>query len=295
MTRRLFLETGSVAVVGGMFKSDYLHSLGNDKPLAEIGLQLYTVRDDMKIDLFKTLKRVAEVGFNHVECAGYSNGKFYEKPKEEFKMILDDLGLKMYSGHIGTGFHKDGMKMGLNLKFDAVCEDAVFMGQKYIGVGYIEPEERRSIDDYKKFVELLNISSETAKKHNLIFFHHNHDFEFIPINGIVPYDIILNNTDKNLVKLELDHYWTTKAKVDSVNLMKKNPGRFPLWHIKDMDKTKGGAFTEVGTGVIDYQKIFNQREISGNKYFYIEQDTCKKMSPFQSIALSYKNVKKLKF
>ena len=295
MKRRSFLETVGLSVLGSVILSEFNSFGSDDESLSEIGLQLYTVRNEMKKDPVSTLKKVADIGYKYVECTGYENGKFYDNTKENFRKILNDLGLKMLSGHVDTGFNKGEKTMGLRYRFDSVCEDAVFIGQKYLGVGYMPIEERKTIDDYKKFANLLNKSAEIAKKYGLTFFHHNHDFEFVPITGIIPYDLLLKETDKNLVKFELDHYWTTKANVDSINIMKNKSGRFHIWHIKDMDNTPDRAFTEVGTGIIDYGKIFKNKKIAGGDLIFIEQDSCKKIPPLESIELSFKNLKNLKF
>jgi sugar phosphate isomerase/epimerase len=178
-------------------------------------------------------------------------------------------------------------------KWETVCEDAAYMGQKYIGCGYFEVNERKTMEDYKRHAALFNTCAETAKKFDLTFFHHNHDFEFVPIDGKVPYDLLLNDTDKNLVKFELDHYWTKKANVDSIKLMAENAGRFPLWHIKDMANNPEKSFTEVGTGIVDYVSIFNSKARSSMDLFFVEQDSNHHISPMQSIEISFKNLKKI--
>ena len=246
----------------------------------------------MSKDVKGTLKKIADIGYTFIENAGYSNGKFYSMTKEEFKTIIDDLNLKMVSGHIGLG-NETGEK-GLINRFEEVCKDANYVGQKYIGIGWLALDKRKTIDDYKKFAEYLNKGGDIAKEYGLKIFHHNHDFEFVKINGEVPYEVLLNETDKNLVTFELDHYWTKKAGVDSLKLMKDYPGRFSLWHIKDMDNTEKQAFTEVGTGIIDYSIIFKQKSLSKMDYFFIEQDSCLNHPPIKSIEISFNNLKKLK-
>jgi sugar phosphate isomerase/epimerase len=201
----------------------------------------------------------------------------------------------MYSGHAMTG---NGMPQGMysmTYKWEQYCEDAAFVGQKYIVCAYFLDSERKTADDYKKIADLFNTCAETAKKYGLQFCHHNHDFEFVPLDGQVPYDILLKRTDKDLVKFEIDHYWTRKAGVDSIQLMKDNPGRFPLFHIKDMDNTPKQAFTEVGTGVIDWKPIFAMSEKAGMDLYFVEQDVCTRMTPMESIALSFRNLNAMSF
>ncbi len=294
MKRRQFVEIGASMAAGTiLFPSSFL-DLELAKSKEGIGLQLYTVRAEMYKDPEMTLQRVSAAGYKHVENAGYSNGKFYGKTKEEFLGMLKNYGLKMYSGHVSTGFNEGDKVYGLRHRFEQVCEDCAYMGFRFIGVGWMPPDERKTIDDYKRFADLLSTSALVAKKYGLTFFHHNHEFEFLPIDGTVPYDILLKNTDEGLVKFEADHYWIKKARVNSVELIRKNPGRFPLWHIKDMDTTPEGNFAEVGTGIIDYKEIFKHRKLSGNKLFYVEQDVCRTMPPLDSIGVSIKNLKKLK-
>ncbi|MBK9737805.1 MAG: sugar phosphate isomerase/epimerase [Saprospiraceae bacterium] len=295
MERRKFIALGGTATLGFLSMPIWAEELGPENVLSNIGLQLYTLRDAMNENPVGTLKAVKAIGYSHVECAGYSNGLFYGQPKENFKGLLASIDLKMYSGHTNTGFGKPPGTISMTHNWERYCEDAAFMEQKYIVSAYFEPNERKTIDDYKKHAALFNTCAELAKKYNLIFCHHNHDFEFVPINGIVPYDILLKETDKNLVKFELDHYWTTKAKVNTKKLFKKNPGRFPLFHIKDMDNTIDRSFTEVGSGVIDWVKIFRNAKLAGLDLFYVEQDICKNMAPLKSIEVSYNFLKDFKY
>jgi sugar phosphate isomerase/epimerase len=208
-------------------------------------------------------------------------------------MLLDEIGLKIHSGHCSTGFGKPEGYISMSHNWEKLCEDAAFVGQKFIACGYFEPDERKTIDDYKKHAESFNKCGLIARNYGLTFCHHNHDFEFIPIDGKVPYDILLSETDESLVKFELDHYWLEKANVNVSKLIKKNKSRFPLFHIKDMDKTSERSFTEVGSGIIDWKKIFKMKENAGMELFYVEQDTCKTMEPLESIKVSFDYLKKL--
>ena len=294
MNRRKFIvQSGIVASLAYAAPGTLLSS--HNVKAKNIGLQLYTVRDLMSSNALDTLKQVAKIGYKHVECAGYRNGMFYGYDRKAFKTILDDLGLKMYSGHAMTGFGMPEGTFSMTHKWDQYCEDAAYVGQKYIVCAYFMDGERKTADDYKKIADLFNTCAETAKKYGLQFCHHNHDFEFFKVDGEVPYDILLNRTDKKLVKFEIDHYWTKKAGVDSIQLMKDHPGRFPLFHIKDMDNTPKQAFTEVGTGVIDWKSIFSVSEKAGMDLYFVEQDACVKMPPMESIAVSFANLNAMAF
>jgi sugar phosphate isomerase/epimerase len=294
MNRRKFVIKAGIAGSLACIAPHILFSSHGIK-VKNIGLQLYTVRDQMSSNALDTLKRIAQIGYSHVECAGYRNGIFYGYDRSTFKSILNDLGLKMYSGHTMTGQGLPQSAYSMTYKWEQYCEDAAFVGQKYIVCAYFMDGERKTADDYKKIADLFNTCAETAKKYGLQFCHHNHDFEFFKVDGEVPYDILLNRTDKELVKFEIDHYWTRKAGVDSIKLMQDNPGRFPLFHIKDMDNTSKQAFTEVGTGVIDWKPIFAMSEKAGMDLYFVEQDACTKMTPLESIALSFQNLNAMTF
>jgi sugar phosphate isomerase/epimerase len=257
---------------------------------SNIGLQLYTLRTDLAKDLEGTLKKVAAIGYKEVELFGYNDGKFFGKTPKEFKAILDGLGLNPVSGHYGAGVQMKDQKGTLSNDWQRAVDDAAAIGQKYVNCAYLTDGERKSIEDYKKYVDLFNKSGEVAKKAGLQFGYHNHDFEFKKMDGQLPYDLIAS-TDPNLVKLELDLYWIVKAGLDPVDLFKKYPGRFPLWHVKDMDKGDQ-SFAEVGTGSIDFKKIFDARKIAGLEHFFVEQDVAKRPA-LEAIDISFKNVTKM--
>lgn len=294
MLRRDFLKTTTMLSAGTMLPLSLDLDLKPKIDLSKAGLQLYTVRKEMENDPLGTLNKISTIGYTHIEGAGYNNRKFYGQTKENFLLIIRDKGLKMLSGHVSTGYRKVAETYNMMNNWDKVCEDAAYMGQKYIVCGYFDADERKTIDDYKRIAALFNICGAKAKEFGLQFCHHNHDFEFFPIDGIVPYDILLNETDKNNVKFEMDHFWTRKANVEAKNLIKKNEGRFPLFHIKDMDNTLERSFTEVGTGVIDWKAVFKLAPKAGMDLFFIEQDVCTKMTPLESIKVSYDNLTKMK-
>lgn len=287
MKRRAFIETTGMLSMGSLLalqqSSSMFSALSGKK---EIGLQLYTVRDAMTADPKGTLKRLAEMGYTDMECAGYAEGKFYGMPLSEFKMVLSDLGLTMKSGHTLTGNHKKDQTRTMINNWDAACEDFANVGMNYIVLAYLFDFERKSIDDYKKIIDLLNTSGEIAKKHGLTMAYHNHDFEFMTLENQVPYDLMLAQTDASIVKYELDLYWVRKAEKDAVAYFQKNPGRFPLWHVKDMENSPEKFFTEVGNGVIDWKLLFSHAQTSGMKRFFVEQDVCKNHQPLESVKIS---------
>ena len=280
ISRAAFLKTSALAL-GIPFLSQ---ENAEAKTLKTVGLQLYTLRDDMGKNPQGTLKKVAAIGYKEVETFGFGEGKFFGQTPKAFKTFLDGLGLKTPSGHY--------MPTQLKKDWNATVDSAAEAGQQFMMCAYLFPDERKTLDDYKKFAELFNQAGEVCQKAGIQFGYHNHDFEFVTLDGQVPYDVLLKETDAKLVKMELDLYWVTFAGKDPVELFKQNPGRFPLVHLKDMAKTAKREFAEVGTGSIDFQRILDARKTAGIKHFFVEQDVCA-IPPIEAIAISYKNVKKL--
>ncbi len=283
MKRREFVKSTAVfttlSVMGQSVLSGTLL-----KPKQPIGLQLYTVRDQIRDDLEGTIAQVAKTGYTVVEGAGYSKGTFYGLKPGEFKSLLDSVGLKMVSSHTNTASLRD--------QADATLEDAADAGATYVVLAWLGPNERKTMDDYKVVVDILNKAGEKAKQYGIKVCYHNHDFEFQSIDGMMPYHLLMEKSDPELVAMELDLYWVTKAGHNPLELFEMHSGRFPLWHVKDMDDTPEQNFTEVGNGVIDFQKIFDKAEQAGLNYFFVEQDRCNR-PPLESIKISYQNVLKL--
>lgn len=288
ITRQQFLKLGALATSAVLLPQLDAFAASSKK----VGLQLYTLRDLMGKDPEGTLRKVAEIGYKEVEPYGYSDGKFFGKTPKEFAALIKELGMTVPSGHYTTGKTMPNMKGTLTNDWKRAVDDAAAIGQKYMVCAYLFPNERTKLDDYKQFADLFNKSAEVCKSAGIQFCYHNHDFEFKEMDGKMPYDVLLSGTDKNLVKLELDLYWATMANQDPVALFKKHPGRFPLWHVKDMEKTAEKAFAPVGTGSIDFQRIFDAKKTSGMTHYFVEQDVCK-LPPLESIAISYKNIQKL--
>lgn len=240
----------------------------------KVGVQLYTVRDLIGKDPKGTISKIAALGFGEVENFGY-NGKFFGMSATEYKTFLSDVGLKAASGHYMYGNMGNRQVPGTILYgWEKAVEDAKTIGQDYMVLAYLMPNERKTLDDYKIIAADLNKAGEICKKAGIQLCYHNHDFEFEPVNGKLPFDILTNQTDEKLVKLEIDLYWATKAGIDPIQLFNTHKGRVALWHVKDMDKTEKKNFTEVGNGVIDFATIFKNAKVSGMKHFFVEQDVC---------------------
>ena len=289
-TRRSFLKT-SALLSAGLLAAPNLFAY--DKKY--IGLQLYTVRDAMGKDPAAALAKVAQIGYTSVEGATFTGTElFYGMDPKTFKAQLKQNGLIMPSAHyrLGEELVNGASQKGTILNdWEKAVADAAEVGIKYMVCAYLSQPERGSLDHYKKIADDFNKAGETCKKAGIQLCYHNHDFEFIQEDGKYPYETILQNTDKNLVKFEMDLYWITKANQDAIALFNENPGRFPLWHVKDLDKTPERKFTEVGNGVIDFKKIFAHSKKAGLQYFFVEQDVCPG-DPFDSITQSISYIKK---
>jgi sugar phosphate isomerase/epimerase len=283
ITRRNLLKQMAWVSAGSMVMNDAfaLSDVKNKK----VGVQLYTVRNEIGKDALGTLKKVASMGFGEVENFGY-NGKFFGMSANEYKSVLSDLGMTAPSGHYMYGNFGNKQIPGTLLHgWEKAVEDAAAIGQQYMVIAYLMPEERGDGDTYKKIAANLSKAAETCKKAGIQLCYHNHDFEFEAQQGILPFDILTAETDKDMVKIELDLYWAVRANQNPIDLFKKHKGRIALWHVKDMDNTDKKNFTEVGNGIIDFGTIFSQAKTSGMKHFFVEQDVCPG-SPFDSIKQS---------
>ncbi len=282
MDRKDFITLSSLGFLG-LYSCGISNLNMNKKSLA---IQLYTVRDAIAKNLEKTFEKLAELGFTELEIYGY-NGSFFGKTRNEFQSVLKNVGLKVISSHHTTGIlHKDEGTLLKN--WEKSVEDLHFIGSKYMVCSYLFPEER-TIENYQKLPELFNKSGEITKKAEIQFAYHNHDFEFEKFDDSKNiYDFILENTSSDLVKMELDLYWISKAGLDPLVYFDKYPKRFPLWHVKDM-KAGTKDFAEIGNGTIDFKRIFEAKEKAGMKYWFLEQDSSDK-DIFDSIRISRKYI-----
>ena len=252
MQRRRVLEgLGAVALVGVR--------PARAERLQSIGLQLYTVRGDLERDFEGTLAEVAKVGFQEVELAG-----LFGRTARDVRASLDRHGLKAPSMHVDLPEIETG--------FQRTLEAGSALGVRYVVCAWLAPGQRESLDLYKKHVETFNRAGEEAKKAGIQFGFHCHDFEFVPLEGVVPYDLLLTGTDSSLVQMEMDLYWITKAGADPLRYFREYPGRFPLVHVKDMDRTPQKNFTEVGKGVVDFKRVFAQSKLGGIHHYFVKQD-----------------------
>jgi sugar phosphate isomerase/epimerase len=251
-SRRVFLQAAGVATLAPLLP------LPPDR-LDRIGIELYTVRRELARDLQGTLARVAAIGFREVEFSGYPP----ETP-QALRKLLDQLRLTAPASHIPW--------QSLTADWERTLEQAAIIGQRYVVVASIPENRRGNADDWKRIATSFNRAGETALKHGMRFCYHNHDFEFLPLDGIVPYDLLLAETDPGLVGLELDLYWLTKAGKDPLDYFARWPGRFPVVHVKDMDATPRRFFADVGKGTIDFRRVFRRASQAGIEHYFYEQD-----------------------
>jgi sugar phosphate isomerase/epimerase len=312
INRKVFMQQAGLIAAGMMLPVSNLFSMPQlDK--TKIGLQLYTLRDDLEKNAKETIEKVANIGFAHVETfhpyAGPGKKEmFWGMDAKGFKALLKQNNLVSHSGHyqindfLTVGNGKDE---ALKLQLEAAAE----IGQQYFVVPVPPPAlwDKMTVDEYKFMAAQLNKAGELAKKFNIKMAYHNHFFEFRKLsNGGTGYDILLAETDKATIFFELDLFWAVKSGIDPVAMFKKHPGRFPMWHIKDIDKSKtekitGGKedemptmdilktvkFAEVGSGTIDFKNIFPAASIAGLQYFFVEQDGIYMPDHFKSIKQSF--------
>lgn len=259
------------------------------------GATLYTVRNEMRDNPKETLKKVSEIGYKYIEIVDYSDGKFYDMTPEELKKQMSDLGMVPLSIHMGMVNFENA---------DKLIADVKAAGIKYF-VAPVPPmglvkfnREARSLamtDNIDSLVLVLNAIGQKCKAAGLEFLYHNHDFEFkADADGIIPYDYMLENLNPEYVNFQMDLYWVNKAGADPVAYFEKYPGRFKIWHVKDMDDQ--GRFAPVGTGSIDFPRLLEKKDLAGMEYYIVEQDrTFDGLEPLEAIKISHEALKKFGF
>jgi len=289
-SRRTFLKQGSLALAGASLLSNQLLAAAAAKNEI-LGIQLYSVRDDMKKDPSGTLKQLAGMGYKYVEHANYINGKFYGYAPKDFKKLLDDLGLKMYSGH--TVMHKEDWNESANDftdKWKQTVADAAVVGQQYVISPWLDESLRNNMSDFKRYMDVFNKCGQLCKKSGMKFGYHNHNFEFsTKLDGVRLYDLILKNTDPNLVAQQLDMGNMYEAGGIAMDVVKQYPGRFELMHVKDEIKSNnpgemGGGYesTVLGKGVIPVKEVIDfGRNKGGTTQFIIEQESYQNTTPLE--------------
>ncbi|RRB13964.1 sugar phosphate isomerase/epimerase family protein [Larkinella knui] len=327
-SRREFLKNSGAFALSGLLVPAFARasSLTGLLASAPIGLQLYTITRLMADDPKGTLQKVAAIGYKEIETAGGLKEGYYGFKAKEFKSIVEDLGMKWRAHHAGGApfrprvppsvggapvgatppsagappvnadrqalFAAMAKRPNLRDNYQQLVDEAAEGGLSYL-VCASTPVS--TVDEINKSIEVFQKTGEACKKAGIAFAYHNHATEFDPVDGAgataakTPYELILSQTDKELVKMELDLAWATKAGKDPVALFKEQPGRFPLWHIKDI-KQDLKTITEVGNGVVDFKRIFTAAKTAGLKYYFVEQDGA---TGVENISTSYQNLAKV--
>jgi sugar phosphate isomerase/epimerase len=291
MNRRSFLEAATTVTAATLLSSRLGWAAGDHK-IEKVGVQLYTVRDLMKDDFEGTIAKVAQIGYKEVEFAGY-----FGRTGQQVRAVIDKNGLTAPSTHVQYDELDD--------KFPSVIETSKTIAMDYIVCPWIPEELRKSPDIWKQAAAKFNKCGEQSKKAGIQFAYHNHWFEFLPTDGKLPYEELLKECDANLVKMEMDLCWITTAGGHPLKYFKRYPGRFPLVHVKDVKKlphvTSGGSqnfgdtvdLTEVGSGIIDWKRIFAKSDQAGIKHYIVEHDHPKQA--LESIKTSYEYLKALRW
>lgn len=253
LNRRTVIKTAAAFGLAGLWRPALAHNV----TIPKVGLQLYTVRDMMAQNVAKTLDQVAALGYQEVEFAGY-----FGHTAQEILHMLKESGLSAPSVHVELE--------DLQKDVELLIERAHTIGQKYIVMSWLRQDQRRTLDQYKSYADLFNQVGERFKAAGVQLAYHNHAFEFSPLEGQEPYDLLLARTEAHLMQMEIDLYWVYQAQKDPFSYFAAHPGRYPLCHVKD--RTVKGKITEVGRGTIDFERIFAAQQQAGLQHFFVEHD-----------------------
>lgn len=292
--RRDFLKISAMGALGMMAFSQFgcKPSAAVDRKSFGVGLQLYTIRDAMAADVKGSLQKLSDLGYKNLELASYADGKFYGFSPVEFKKMVNDLGMDIISSH--TQVEAAGITIDNAQK---MADDHAALGVKYCVQPWVN-EPDRNIESYKKMIADWNEVGRIMKGVGIQFGYHNHNFEFANIDGVVPYyDIFMPEMDPDLITMEIDFFWASKAGQDPLEMFSKYPGRFQLFHMKDMF-TKQEPFFDVikddiapvGAGIIDFKALLAAKELAGMKYLFVEDDNQGNGLPFEALETSINNL-----
>jgi sugar phosphate isomerase/epimerase len=279
--RRTFIAQAGLLSAGMMIKPAFLKAMPKDKI---VGLQLWSMRDQLPHGVSNVIGKVAKAGYKEVETYGYTKKDgFWGLDAKAFSELLKTNGLSTPSGHFefdsffGTGNTDD---------LYTYIEAAHITGMEYIVVPHLDGKFIKTVADFKNIAHKLSIAAAICKKEGLKFGYHNHNFEWQVVDGTTFYDTILNETDPEAVKMEMDLYWVVRAGQDPIKIIKAHPGRFFAFHIKDMDKANHNLNTEIGKGAIDFKAIMAYAKLAGVKHFIVEQENYTNIDPYVSITES---------
>jgi sugar phosphate isomerase/epimerase len=290
MKRRDFVN--QLAVVGGLTAVGFPQIACSTPSTFKMGLQLYTVRDAMEQDPITTLTKLKAMGYQHFETYGFDaqSEMLYGFKTKEFKQVLNDLGLTTTSGHFGFMNYFDASQDQLSWFVDQCIKASKTLEASYLTWPLVNPEKRNA-ESFKILADKLNFIGERVKAGGLGFAYHNHGYEFENWEGTTGHEILMQRTDADLVKLQMDMYWVVRSGKTPKELVDQQPMRYTMWHIKDMDKITQD-YSELGNGSIDYTQILPDAEASGLEYYYLEQGGNFEVNSMESVATSARFFKK---
>lgn len=305
--RRDFIKNTGALALGGLILPNFADAFSEARKVKNFGVQLYTTMSVIDKDVEGTLKQIAAIGYKEIESAFSMKGGFYGMKPKEFAKLVSDLGMSWQAHHVtGAPFNRptprpapvDGatpaparpamppMKNLLN-NTQEIVDEVAEGGAKYLVCASIPVNK---MEEVKLSLEILQKAGEAAKKAGLTFVFHNHTAEFEMVEGQRPFDMMASQISSDILKFELDLAWATKAGVNIPELFQKHPGRFPLFHVKDLNKETQRP-VEVGAGYIDFKPIFAAAKTAGVKHYFVEQDAAP--SPVDNLTTSFKNLKKI--
>ncbi|MDZ7897285.1 MAG: sugar phosphate isomerase/epimerase [Arcicella sp.] len=304
--RREFLKNTGAIALGSMFLPNLADTFGKKLTPKNFGVQLYTTMSIIDNDVTGTLKQIADIGYKDIESAFSRKGGYYGMKPKEFAKVLSDMGMTWQAHHIsGAPFRMPTPKPGeapnpnaeafkkmppmksLMNDTQQVVDEVTEGGVKYLVCANIPVN---TSEDLKSSIEILQKAGEACKKAGISLIYHNHTAEFEKVDGKLPFEVFASEISADLMKFELDLAWATKAGVNIPELFKKHAGRFPLFHVKDLEKETMKP-VEVGTGIVDFKAIFAAAEIAGVKHLFVEQDSAP--SPVANLTTSFENLKKM--
>lgn len=295
-SRRSFIKNSAVLLAGTSLLSKA--AFATAKPSEIIGLQLYSVRDDMKKDPLGTLTQLAKIGYKHVEHANYIDRKFYGFTAKEFKKVLNDLGLKMPCGHTVMGKnHWDASKKDFTDAWKYTVEDAAYMGQKYVISPWMDESMRKTYDDMIRYLDVFNLSGELCQKSGMKFGYHNHWAEFTEqLNGMKLFDIMMQKLDVNKVVMQLDIGNMYIGGANALDVIGQYPRKFEMIHVKDeiaVNTKEKYESAILGKGIIPVKEVLDIcRKTGGTKVYIIEQESYQGKEPVACMKENFEIMKK---
>lgn len=283
MNRRAFLARAGVALATTQLGCISAAGSGGRRRLSRVGVQLYSLRDDARRDLERTLADIAAIGYRDVELLGSFDN--FGMPSGRLRAILDRNGLRASSTHVGGNALDD---------LDRQLDEALALGHRYIVVASLPIPGERTLDDYRRWADRLNVAGQRSLRDGIHIGFHNHANDHTPIDGVVPYDLLVERTDPSLVRLQLDTGNAAMAGRDPLDYLRRYGARYWLFHIKDVPRLGATSDTELGKGVIDFRRLLASIEGIDDKLLFVEQETYPG-APLESVRRDYAYISTLRF